>query len=667
MKKIRSFTGFLAVSALTLTFASCTPSKSAVRTTAQPEPPPPPNSYYTGDGGKGVSIAILAPQASGLTKDLEYLPALVQGEFVSNFSGYSAIAVLDRQRLDTQYSELLSGYYDENAAEGLDLGHLPPTTYIMGGNITKTSSGYAMQIQITKTADKTTLFSYSGTCTVAELDNFTGIRRASLDLLQKMGITPTETARTELSGAAAANRVSGQTALAQGITAQRRGGEVESMTYLYQAAAYDPSLLEAASRVSVLAANISSGNIGEDRRNDIRWRNDWIARLNEANTFFTDYLDKNQPPCEIVYSTNMEAGKTDYSTETVPFTFPVRLFTGRAYFASLEKSVQTVADGLAATGQNGEWRLGWPGNFARSRSVAYDLDFDLMNSGGTVIGTRRVRLDFGWGISGGNRIEVSRPSPGTQQVTITADANGITDVLTIRVRAVNGRNPQLANVQISAISERPPSDNDYRFDRLTGELYGASNVYAIPATIWGAPVTSIGDNAEISSLNFSITPVDLDRFDREMTGRKMSRDDMEATARLRQMMVSESEGVQRAIPLSVKRIGHKAIKLEPKRLGERRSSKPSFSQARGDGFSIYIDAGFSLQRDSFFTTADRFFSYFGAETKDRSFLLNGSPGDLFGFTNFYNRNGKKAGTYIFTVRNGSSEEIGKGYQWYYEP
>jgi len=97
--------------------------------------------HWTGDGGKGMSLAILAPKATGLEQNQNYLPALVQGEFVSNISGFSAISVLDRERLDEQYAELLSGYYDDNAEAGLDLGHLTPTTHIMGGNITKTATG----------------------------------------------------------------------------------------------------------------------------------------------------------------------------------------------------------------------------------------------------------------------------------------------------------------------------------------------------------------------------------------------------------------------------------------------------------------------------------------------------------------------------------------------
>jgi hypothetical protein len=147
---------------------------------------------------------------------------------------------------------------------GQDLGRLPPTDYIMGGNITKTATGYNLQMSITKTADKMTAVSYSGTCTFAELDNLSGIRRASLDLLEKMGVTPTEGAKTELAGAASQQAVNGRTALAQGIVSQKSGTMVESLTYYYQAAAFDPTLLEAAGRTSVMTASITSGNIGAE-------------------------------------------------------------------------------------------------------------------------------------------------------------------------------------------------------------------------------------------------------------------------------------------------------------------------------------------------------------------------------------------------------------------
>ncbi|ULQ58656.1 hypothetical protein K7I13_08785 [Brucepastera parasyntrophica] len=261
--------------------------------------------FFTGDGGRGSSIAILAPKATGLPENQDYIPALVQGEFVSNFSGFSAISVLDRQRLDDQYTELLSGYYSEDAREGWDLGHLAPTDYIMGGNITRTGTGYALQVSITKSADKMTAASYSGTFTFAELDNLSGVRRASLDLLQKLGVTPTDQARIELTGAAPENHASAQIATARGITART---EVAALSYFIQAATLDSSLTEAANRSLVISANISSGNVGMDTRNDIAWRREWLARLTETEDFFRSMIIDADPPYSLFYSSGIERG-----------------------------------------------------------------------------------------------------------------------------------------------------------------------------------------------------------------------------------------------------------------------------------------------------------------------------------------------------------------------
>jgi hypothetical protein len=332
---------FLTIGALSLFLVTCVSVPKADKT--------PGNSFYTGDGGKDISLAILTPEATGLTDDQDYIPALIQGEFVSNFSGYSAISILDRENLDEQYTELLSGYYDDNAEAGMDLGHLTPTEYIMGGSITKTATGYALQIRITKTADKMTAASYSGTCAFVELDNLSGIRRASLDLLQKMGVELTDRAKTELAGAAAVNHVNAQTALAQGITAQQGGTVVEALSYYYQATAFDSSLLEAANRAKVMSAAISGGGIGQNVRNDIQRRKDWLALLEEAEDFFKEHL-----PWEIVYDPALAQGQVDYERETIDLFFSLAVKPTDGW-----KIVQNLIDGLEATGKRDEWGLTW--------------------------------------------------------------------------------------------------------------------------------------------------------------------------------------------------------------------------------------------------------------------------------------------------------------------
>ncbi|MDR2094947.1 MAG: leucine-rich repeat domain-containing protein [Treponema sp.] len=410
---------------------------------------------FTGDGGKGISLAILVPKAQGLTETQNYIPALVQGEFVSNFTGYSAISVLDRERLDEQYAEILSGYYDDDAEAGKDLGHLVPTEYIMGGSIIKTAGGYALQMSVTKTSDKTTRCSYSGTCTFEELDNLTGVRRASLDLLAKMNVQLTARAQDELSGAAAAHEVRGQTALARGLTAQRGGTVVEALSYYFQAASYDVSLTEAASRVNILTADITSGNMGQNIRNDIQWRDQWKARLAETEQVYADYM-KRQPHYSLVYDVNLQHGETNYSNNTVPINgVTIDLVPDAAWFntaGSVIQVVNVVREGLLATNQAGKWDLNWPRNTIGNspfgdRDQRFDVVVELLNSDGKIIGSESITMRSGYSVEWANgtlRRFIPRMR-GVQNLGFRAvNAYDITDSLTVRIARIDGIDAETA-------------------------------------------------------------------------------------------------------------------------------------------------------------------------------------------------------------------------------
>ncbi|MCL1836003.1 MAG: leucine-rich repeat protein [Treponema sp.] len=467
------------------------------------------DSSFTGDGGKGISLAILAPKANGLEKNQSYLPALVQGEFVSNFSSFSNISVLDRERLDTQYAELLSGYYDDNAEEGLDLGHLIPTTHLMIGNITRTATGYALQIQITKNSDKMTMASYSGTFTFAELDNFTGIRRVSLDLLQKMGVTLTAHAQRELVGAAADNHVNAQTALARGVTART---EVAALSYFYQATAYDPSLREAANRSSILNANITSGNIGDNVRNDIQWRRNWVTRLTETEQYFDDFNRTESMPYTLFYSDEIKQGAVNYQNETVSLSIETHLHSSSIWPVSIERALQAVYDGLDATNRKDTWGLeGWPYHgvtnlnaFAR-RSGNFSVVFELLNNQNKIIGRQTLQTGGYWELSWSNRPVISVSADVRKNLNFqNVNANDISDQMTIRVTTVNGVDAESAArngvLQIRASNKNEFDRNDnWLFVR--GEIQGLTNMservgnLVIPNNIWGDPVIRIGSDA----------------------------------------------------------------------------------------------------------------------------------------------------------------------------
>jgi len=470
---------------------------------------------WTGNGGKGMSITILAPQATGLEERQSHLPALIQGEFISNFSSYSAIDVLDWQRREAIYVHILSSpsYSDSVQAQtARELGNLIPTTHFMDGKLLKTPTGYNLQVSIIRNSDKITTASFSGNFTFWELNNLTGIRRASLELLPRAGVTLTAKAQQELAGAAQANYVTAQTALARGVTAQRQGTEVAALSYYFQAATFDPSMTEAVNRSSVLNADITSGNIGDNVRNDIQWRRQWVERLKETEEFFDNFNKMESMPYTLFYTNDIKQGTINYEKETVTMSIETYLYSSGIWTLSIERALQAVWDGLNATGRKDTWQLGnWPQRgvtdlnaFAR-KSNNFSVVFELLNNQNKVIGKQILQAGGSWELnwSGRPHIVISAPDRKTMNFQ-NVDANEITDRMTIRVASVNEKDAESAAIdgvlQIWAITKNQVATDD-RFRFAKGEIQGFTNNVGgvteliIPRTIWGDPVISIGNGA----------------------------------------------------------------------------------------------------------------------------------------------------------------------------
>lgn len=492
-----------------------------------------------------MSLTIRAPRSTGLTENESHLPAVVQREFVNNFSGFSAIDVLNYETLGDQYDILLSPYFDDNAEAGWDLGHLPHTTHNMIGDITRTATGYALQMQVTRNADKMTAASYSETFTFAELDNFSGIRRASLELLEKMGVTVTERARTELSGAATVNHVNAQTALVRGITAQRGGTVVEALSYIIQAHNYDPDLAEAASRLNILSTSISSGNIGQDTRNDIAWRRQWVERLEEAETFFANYTKQSQP-YYLVYDTTIKQGNINYQMETVELSFEMSLTSEPSWVNTINEVITTVETGLRTTGRAETWGLNWPDKSINmpspftEKTNNYTVVAEILNDRGQSIGRQIVFIPYGFTMPSGlatgigesrrrNGFGSIAPIQWKDNVSFQAvDANLITDRLSIQVISIDGLPAEEAARQkkISVIPAMEFRRLNYSFGATSESSFTISNnnivishigyesQIVIPPIINGVLITRIGrgsrQRAGLTSLTIpnSVTLID---------------------------------------------------------------------------------------------------------------------------------------------------------------
>jgi hypothetical protein len=279
---------------------------------------------------------------------------------------------------------------------------------------------------------------------------------------------------------------------------------VAALSYYYQAAAIDPSLLEAANRASVLSANVTSGNIGADARNDIQWRKDWIARLSASEEYFDGFFKTSSLPYTLFYSTDITQGKINYETETLPLSIEVNLHGSQIWVYSVQKALQTVYDGLNATKRKEDWGLAqWPAksvtkNPFGANSKSFSVTAELLNDKNKAIGRQTFNIKGEWSFNFRNGVSIVSPENVFATVTFSnVNANDITDRLTIRIASVNGIGAQTAAqnrvLQIQALSKNEWDDNQQKTkdfilkDNTLVDYIGDNKNIVIPESAWGDP------------------------------------------------------------------------------------------------------------------------------------------------------------------------------------
>ena len=591
-------------------------------------------SYWTGDGGKNLKLAVLEPTGKGLSPNEQWMLSLVQGSITGDFNKYSAMTVIDRQNLEkilAQQTESLSGNYSDD--DFISIGKLTNARYILVGSISKTATSYMFELSVSDVQTGERKASYPPkSVSPAALENLSAVKEASADILAQLGVKLTDAGIKELKQPVAVVQVQAQTALARGITAQRQGTEVAALSYYFQAAAYDPSLMEAASRSSILNANISSGNIGDNVRNDIQWRKDWVARLTETEQYFDSFNKTVSMPYTLFYvSDEIKQGAVNYQNETVIMGgIETHLHGSGIWTISMERALQAVYDGLNATKRKDTWGLAsWPQqgvtnlNAFAKRNGDFAVVFELLNSQNKVIGRQTLQTGGYWELNRSGRPTINVNADERKTLDFQGvNANDITDRMTIRVAMINGSDAETAArngvLQIWAIprKEFDRNSNAYKFSK--GEIQGFVNDAAknaeivvtksskvdltglffagdpgtgpiqgliIPDTIWGDPVIFIGNGA--------FAALGLERV---------------------------------TIPKSVISIGKGAFQ--------------SFTDYRGGVFfalrsvsSITIGANVAMVGDPFGRTI------ISAANETRE--------ETSSFFDYYNKNGKKAGTYTY--------------------
>jgi len=399
--------------------------------------------YWTGDGGKGIKLAVLEPSGKGLAETEEWMSSMVQGSIIRYFQKYSAMTIIDRQNLEkSSAKQSLSGNYkDENY---ISIGKLTNARYILAGSITKTASAFMLELAITDAESGERKASYPPRAVSPfALENLSAAKEATAELLRQLGVNLTEQGQKEFNSEANTAQIWAEIALAKGIAAQKQGTVVEALSYFIQAANYDSGLTEAANRMNVLNASISSGNIGEDNRNDIAWRREWVKRLQETETFFANTIKEHQP-FYIVYSTDIQKGKIDYQKETIILSVRLGFYPDFTWSDHINGVLTAVNNGLQATGRAQVWELDWPVKTVstpspfgyQTKDSTAAVIIEILNNEGKSIGRQTVKAPYGFDI------KYTRVIPLWQwegNVSFPAvDANLITDKLTIRIASIDG-------------------------------------------------------------------------------------------------------------------------------------------------------------------------------------------------------------------------------------
>jgi tetratricopeptide (TPR) repeat protein len=398
---------------------------------------------YEGDGGAGISLAVLTPEVLGEAPS--YLPVYVQGILNNNFRKYSRITLIDRQNLEQIIKEqdlAAGGRFSES--DFVSIGNLTNARYILIGTIQQLSGNlYSLKLTVTEAASGEVRASFIGNGTLARIEGRgTLLNEAAADLLTQLGVNLTESGRRSLAVGNSAV-VQAETGLARGIAAQAGGDSLGALLNYTQSAAFDPSGIEALTRLSQLSSLISEGSISERIVNDFQARDRWLEAFRETARFFNEH-----PPFEITFDPNLaQEGESDYKKRTVNLAMRVELESSGAGFEALN----ALLAGLDETGRRTVWGFsGWPLGklepptagtmlFDGKRALSFKMTVTLLNDTGKSVGRGNVTLDTGKIQFAPDNKKVLPPDGALGMVRFNnVKIDNITPVLTIVINDLNG-------------------------------------------------------------------------------------------------------------------------------------------------------------------------------------------------------------------------------------
>jgi hypothetical protein len=215
-----------------------------------------------------------------------------------------------------------------------------------------------------------------------------------------------------------------------------------------QAAALDPSLAEAETRLKTLTASITGGSMGAGVANDVQWRNQWIARLRETEEFLFSYI-YGSTAYYLVYPSSSEQWEVTYErNNTITLGVELASLPEPSWFEGVNQLTRTVRNGLLATGRAEAWRLNWPAEsitrpspFADANYV-YPVVVEILDAKGRSLGRSTINMRFGWFIQ--DKMEQTCYIAPYLQIAVKTsfsgiDPNAVGGSLSIKIVSINGK------------------------------------------------------------------------------------------------------------------------------------------------------------------------------------------------------------------------------------
>ena len=407
----------------------------------------PPLGLWTGDGGSGIRVTVSEPAGAGLSPQDESLLPLIQSTIIGTFQRFSGMTVFDRQNLENILREqrlALDAHFSDD--DFIRIGQLTNARLVVFGSVHQIAGSYMLELAVTDVQTGERRASHPPRpVSLLALRDLSAIREASADLLGQLGVNLTAGGLQELRRVEDAARIQAENELARGIAAQRQGMMAEALAYYFRAAAFNPALAEAVSRVSVVSAGISTGNLGQDIRNRMHEYDSWRAILDAAQSFYSDHL-----PYEFEYNVIPRNHGIDFARRTADLSIEISLSPTDAW-----NTINDLREGFRIASLN-EWNH-IPlhvRQIVAPRQIG--ITMQILNENGAVLSTASYTF--------------LRPSE-TERLSRelffrNVSADDITAQFIIRVESVNGISPERAGetglMQITSTNQPWRIDTDRR-------------------------------------------------------------------------------------------------------------------------------------------------------------------------------------------------------------